>query len=206
MRTTLRRPEANAELVARARYDREAFGVIYDFYVRRVYAFCLTMMGDREDAKDATAETFELALRAIARYEDRGVPFSSWLLRITANVIGMRVRRSCGIIVLSEDNLPYVHQATRDSDAGAWVDQWERAERLQRHLAALPPDYRAVLIYRYWDDLTLAEVARRMGRSHAAIRQLVRRALIAIRERLAVDADGSQDDGQRAARHDGTRG
>ena len=178
--------EADADLIQRARHDRDAFGAIYDMYVRRVYAFCLATMNDREDAKDATAQTFESALRAIARYEDRGVPFSSWLLRIAANVIAMRARHRCGIIVLGENALRCTSCTAGDGDAAAWVERWERAERLQQHLAALPADYRMVLIYRYRDDLTLAEVAARMGRSHAAIRQLVRRALIAIRARLAV--------------------
>ncbi len=199
--------EADATLVQRARRDRDAFGAIYDMYVRRVYAFCLATMGDREDAKDATAQTFESALRAIARYEDRGVPFSSWLLRIAANVIAMRARHRCGIIVLGEDALRHArYVADGDGDAAAWVERWERAERLQRHLAALPADYRMVLIYRYRDDLTLAEVAVRMGRSHAAVRQLVRRALAAIRARLAMDRDEDEDNGPRPTRYDGTQG
>ena len=86
------RREADPELIARARHDRAAFAALYDLYVARVYAFCAVHSATREEAEDLTAQTFEQALGAIARYEERGQPFSAWLLRIAANAAANRAR------------------------------------------------------------------------------------------------------------------
>lgn len=80
----MQRREATADLVNRARrHDQDAFGELYDLYVDRVYAFrltythnChLTYTHNCHDAEDVTSHTFEQALVAIDRYEDRGTPF-----------------------------------------------------------------------------------------------------------------------------------
>src|SRR5579859_605724 len=99
-------PEAGADLVERARHDRAAFGEIYDLYVRRVYAFCLSHTGNKEVAEDVTSQTFERALGAIARYEHRGAPLSSWLFRIAANLIRDRGRRESRVVLLGDDPPP----------------------------------------------------------------------------------------------------
>src|SRR5579875_2887705 len=80
--------EADADLIARARHDRAAFGELYRLYVHRIYLFCLPHTGHHEMAEDLTSQTFERALRTIHRYEDRGTPFSRWLLRIASSALG----------------------------------------------------------------------------------------------------------------------
>jgi hypothetical protein len=82
------RSEAEPALIAQARHDRAAFAALYDLYVTRVYAFCAVHSTSREDAEDLTAQTFERALHAISHYEERGQPFSAWLLRIAAHAAG----------------------------------------------------------------------------------------------------------------------
>src|SRR5436309_2066983 len=91
---TGRRTQISSDVVERARHDRAAFGEIYDHYLPRVYAFCRLYSASEEDAEDLTAQTFEQALRAIQRYDQRGLPLSAWLLRIAANAAKDRSRRS----------------------------------------------------------------------------------------------------------------
>ena len=96
--------EADTALITRARADTAAFGEIYDLYVQRVFQFCVAHSRSREDAQDLTAETFTRALQALQRppgqpggYEDRGVPFSAFLLRIAARLaisLGERAART----------------------------------------------------------------------------------------------------------------
>ncbi len=183
-----RRPEAPPALVAQARTGRAAFGQIYDLYVRRVYAFCALGGRSREEAEDLTAQTFERALRAIGRYEERGAPFSAWLLRIAAHVVADRARRAEPL----DDAAPL-----NDDDDGAtadvgpdWVEEWELATWLRGHLAALPEDQRRVVGLRYYEDRSFGDVATRMDRSENAVKQLLRRALAAIRVRVHEEAVG----------------
>ena len=185
-----RRTEAPPALIAQARTDRAAFGQLYDLYVCRVYAFCALGGRSREEAEDLTAQTFERALRAIGRYEERGEPFSAWLLRIAAHVVADRARRAeplDGATSFGDDD----DGAGDAPDVGAdWVADWELATWLHRHLAALPEDHRRVVQLRYYDDRSFGDVAARMERSEGAVKQLLRRALAALRAQLHEEAQG----------------
>jgi len=179
-----RRAEAPPALVAQARTDRAAFGQLYDLYVRRVYAFCALGGRSREEAEDLTAQTFERALRAIDRYEERGAPFSAWLLRIAAHVVADRARRA-----------EPLDAAPLDDDDGAtadavpdWAEEWERATWLRGHLVTLPADQQRVVQLRYYEDRSFGDVAVRMDRSENAVKQLLRRALAAVRMRVHEEA------------------
>lgn len=183
------RAEAPATLIARARQDRAAFGTLYDLYFRRVYLFCALHSGTREEAEDLTAQTFERALRAIDRYEERGRPFSAWLLRIAAHAAADRARRAGPVTVRDDD--PAVEDEdrgrARQARAEGWVEEWERAAWLRAHVAALPDDQRRVVRLRYYGDQSFEHVATQMGRSEGAVKQLLRRALASLRARIQED-------------------
>src|SRR5207244_12775981 len=66
--------------------NREAFGRLYERHKPRVFRHAYFLTGDFVLAEDLTAQTFLNAFQAIPRYEPPGVPFVSWLLRITANL------------------------------------------------------------------------------------------------------------------------
>ena len=177
-------PEASSELVEHARLDRAAFGELYDLYVRRIYAFSLSQTRDRDEAEDVTAQTFERALNAIGRYEHRGTPFSSWLLRIAANILTDRGRRSGRVVLLGDSPTPEPAGtvATEDNPEAA-IERWERAEWLREQLATLAPDQQEAIRLRYWEGLSVAEVADRMGRNENAMKQLLHRAVTTLRSR-----------------------
>lgn len=200
------RAEASAELVAKARHDPQAFAALYTTYVHRIYAFCAAHTDQREQAEDFTALTFERALRHIGTYEDRGLPFSAWLLRIAAHIIAEWARRNKHGILM-QTSLP-------DDDAllgvdvspDQWVQYWEEADWLQARIDSLSPAQRTVLRLRYWDELPLRDVAARMGRNGAATRQLLRRALIALRVQLMAEGDGIDDGHAQRPEHAERRG
>jgi RNA polymerase sigma-70 factor (ECF subfamily) len=187
--------EASTALVDQARTSRAAFAEIYRLYVDRVFRFCRANTATVEQAEDLTEETFIKALDALVRpagqkgrYEDRGLPFSSWLLRIAANTIrdAWRSRKEW---VYSLDRAPEDDEEgegdplgdrlvdRRQVDPAAAVDDWDRAARLRACLALLPADYRQLLQLRFWDDCGWDDVARCMGRSAGAVKKLYARAL-----------------------------
>ncbi len=182
-----RRPEASAALIARARHDRAAFGDLYDLYFRRVYTFCALHSATREEAEDVAAQTFERALAHIGRYEERGAPFSAWLLRIAAHAAADRARRAVHAPVASAAAPHTEDVAAPERTAADEVEQWDLASWLDGHLAALPPAQRRVVRLRFYDGCSFAEVAERMGRSEGAAKQVLRRALGALRARLRAE-------------------
>ncbi len=206
------RTEASADLIARARHDRDAFGELYALYVHRIYAFCLMHTGHAQQAEDLTSSTFERALAKIDRYEDRGIPFSSWLLRIAANATAESARRA-GLgdgraIIFLDDMHP--RQDARvvawEDDPVQWVERWERAGCLDRYMATLPTDQRMALRLRYFEDRSLDDMAQTLNRNSKATRQRLHRAVSGLRNRMMLDEDGIDDDGPRAPRDIRRRG
>lgn len=173
--------EASAELIARARHDRAAFAEVYDLYLRRVYTFCLSRCRNSDEAEDLTAQTFERALHAIGRYDDRGKPLSSWLFTIAAHLVvdhaRERARNAGGDVSLD----------TRHDTGGgpeAQVAEWESDLEMRSLIATLPPEQQRALQLRYWQERSIAEVAREMGRNENAAKQLLHRAIRTLRLRL----------------------
>ncbi len=178
--------EVPPDVIIRSTYDRAAFAEVYDCYLPRVYAFCRKYSQTREDAEDLTAETFERALAAICRYEERGQPFSAWLLRIAKNAVIDRSRRS-GHSAPSSYNLSLLRQ-------DAILQDWEQAYWLHTHVTMLPEDQREVVRLRFYEDQRFADVAERMGRSEGATKQLLRRALKSLHGRITEEGAGDLSD------------
>ncbi len=186
-------------MIARARHDHAAFAALYDLYVARVYAFCAVHSASREEAEDLTAQTFERALGAIGRYEERGAPFSAWLLRIAANAAVNRGRRWAAVPLsragTAGDGDAAAAPEVEDTRAAGWVDEWERADWIEEHLAALSADGQQVVRLRFYDDLSFDAVAAQMGRSEGAVKQLLRRTLTALRGRIQQEEGRRDGDG-----------
>lgn len=175
------------ELVERAKTDREAFGVLYERYVARIYSYVYYRTGNHHDAEDLTAMVFYRALRHIQDYTERGVPFQAWLYRIAHNLVANwhrdRARRK--IIPLEEFTGP-----GPDSDR---PDQRieNRAERaaLLEVIRRLPEERQQLLILKFIERLPNAEIGAIMGRTEGAIKSLYHRTLIALREELGWQAE-----------------
>ena len=183
-----------AALVERARSDPEAFACLYDLYVERVYRYAYRRLGAHEDAEDVTAQTFYRALARLDRYEWRGLPFGAWLLRIAHNLVVDH--RRAGAAPLSLDGLRRDDPAGRPSLDPAGPDPAPESHLLAREEAdaawaavgALPPLQRRAVTLRFGRDLSHAEVGAIIGRSEAATKQLIYRAMKTLRERLGNES------------------
>ncbi len=82
-----------AALVEAARHDRQAFGLLYDRHFDAIYHYVAARVEDDAVAEDLAGAVWERALRAIERYELRGVPFLAWLYRIAGHVVANHHRR-----------------------------------------------------------------------------------------------------------------
>jgi RNA polymerase sigma-70 factor (ECF subfamily) len=157
-------------LIEAAQRDRRHFAQLYENNFDRVYAFIASRTRDRAEAEDLTSEVFRQALAKLDRFEWRGVPFASWLIRIAANAISDRY------------SLPVHHYEIQSDFAEQSIDSGaERRAMLAQLLDRLPHDQRTVLTRRFLDGRSIAEIARELRRSEGAIKQLQFRALQSLR-------------------------
>lgn len=159
-------------LVAAAQRDPARFGELYERNFERVYAFVARRVRNRAEAEDVTSEVFRSALQNIGRYESRGVPFAAWLYRIAANEMADRARRARREAPLENVDEPSVHEDV------------EQRALLYRLVDALPPAQRQVIVQRFAEQRSISEIARQMGRSEGAIKQLQFRAMEALRAQV----------------------
>jgi RNA polymerase sigma-70 factor (ECF subfamily) len=171
--------EDERSLVERARSDPEAFGLLYDRYVAGVYRFARSRLPDDAAAEDVTAEAFLKALRGLGSYRDQGRPFGCWLYRIAGNVVADHFRHEPASLQLG-DHLPSggvstEEQAIRNDEIGR---VWYAVEKL-------PAQQRMAMILKFRDDRSLPEVGALMGKSEAAAKLLIYRAMVRLRSELA---------------------
>jgi RNA polymerase sigma-70 factor (ECF subfamily) len=89
-------------LVEAAQKDPSRFGDLYEIHFAQVYSFIMRRVGNRATAEDLTSDAFRKALEYLPRFEWRGAPFASWLLRIAANVVADQSSRSSREVALPE--------------------------------------------------------------------------------------------------------
>ena len=127
-------------------------------------------------AQDLTSDVFHKALASIQSFEWRGVPFAGWLLRIAANMIVDRSKRS-GREVSGPDDLP-------DPGTQPNLEEIDQHARLFRLVEQLPADQRRVIGMRFAEEKSIREIATELGRSEGAVKQLQFRALQNLRARM----------------------
>jgi RNA polymerase sigma-70 factor (ECF subfamily) len=170
-------------LVQEAKTDPEAFGHLYERYVDKIYNYVYYRTGNHHDAEDLTAKVFCQALNHIARYVQRGAPFSSWLYRIAHNLVANWHRDRSRRNIVSLDVLAVVGQRGQDGpfQQAAWSEQ---RESLLAAIRQLPDDRQELLILKFVEHLPNAEIGQIMGRSEGAIKSLYHRTLISLRQEL----------------------
>ena len=151
---------------------RARFAKLYEQNFERVYAFAARRVRDRAEAEDVVSEVFYKALKGIDGYEERGVPFVAWLYTIARNVVCDRARHAG-----REEPLD-----NRDEPSSS--DDVERRALLFRLVETLPTAQRDVLVARFAEQRSIADVARQLGRSEGAVKQLQLRAIEALRTQV----------------------
>lgn len=164
--------------------DKEAFGALYDRHVVRVYRHLYYMVGNAAEAEDLTAQAFLQAWQSIDRYEIRGAPFVSWLLRIAHN-LGVSYLRSRKESAQLPETL-VDHGSQRNPETA--VQQRLEGERVREAILRLRDEQRQVIILRFVEDLEYREVAEIVGKSVAAVRVIQHRALNALRKQMERDS------------------
>jgi RNA polymerase sigma-70 factor (ECF subfamily) len=162
---------------------------LYERHGSRIFAFCLSRLGTREEAEDATQTTFLNAFRSL-----RGglVPAFelAWLFRIADNVC--RDRRKAA---WRRNRLEAAHDLAELQDVLAAPERGsEGLDGLGDALASMPERQRRAILLREWQGLSYGEIAAELGVSRAAVETLIFRA----RRSLARGLDETRQGGRRA--------
>ena len=163
-------------LVEAAQRDPARFGDLYDIHFERIYAYIARRVRDRDTAEDLTSDVFHRALANLPNYEWRGAPFGAWLMRIAANALVDRSKRTAREVSMAQDAL--------ETSPPPDLEAIENRGRLFRLVNQLPEDQRHVIFNRFVEQMSIRETAERLGKTEGAVKQLQFRALQTLRAQM----------------------
>jgi RNA polymerase sigma-70 factor (ECF subfamily) len=196
---------SEAEAIRRAcNGDRSAFECLYGIHSRRVYALCLRMLGNAADAEDLTQETFLLLLRKIHTFRGESA-FSTWLHRLAANLVLMRLRKkSPPIFSIEATSDPDDETFSPSIDIGApdlLLEGSVDRINLERCIQQLPAGYRTIFVLHDIQGYEHNEIAEILGRSVGDSKSQLHKARTRLREQLQEhQRDKARDERLAAAR------
>ena len=151
--------------------DTAAFTTLVDRHAAACTRFATRMLGNREDAEDATQETFLRAYRSLARYEERQT-FRTWLFQILINRCRTAaVRRQRRHRMFLVDDTAIATASVRPA-----VDAGDLRAELKRAIDALDPDQREAFLLKHVEQLSYDEMAAATGIGVSALKMRVKRA------------------------------
>jgi RNA polymerase sigma-70 factor, ECF subfamily len=158
----------------------EYFSILYERYVTRIYNYIYYRTGNQFEAEDLTERVFYRALGRIGSYKNMGVPFSAWLYRIAHNLVANWHRDNSRRheVPLEDFGQNIGHDEHPESSL---ITNMEN-EELIKTLRQLPAERQQLIILKFVEDLSNAEIAIIMGRSEGAIKSLYHRTLLALRK------------------------
>ena len=188
---------ADAQLVRRAvRRDERAFAAIFRRYHQEIYRFCLVLLANQEDARDALQNTMVKALQALPG-EKRSIQLRPWLYQVAHNE-SVEIMRGRGRTAPIDPEL--VDPAAEIAETAA---ERERLRQLLRDLDDLPERQRAALVLRELGGLEFAQIGEFFGGSEAVARQAVYEARLSLRSLEAGRAMSCEEIMHRLSNADG---
>jgi RNA polymerase sigma-70 factor (ECF subfamily) len=159
--------------------DREALRYLYVQYADNVYGYVASLLRDEHDAEDVTQQVFAKLMVVLPRYEERGVPFSAWILRVAHNaaVDAIRQRRA-----VPYDEVRETHHFESDAE--------DRVLSIKEALGALPEDQREVVVLRHMLGLSPREIAEKLGKTEPSVHGLHHRGRGALKAALIERGSG----------------
>ncbi|MFN2190061.1 MAG: RNA polymerase sigma factor [Candidatus Promineifilaceae bacterium] len=157
--------------------DRESFGKLIGAYQTPVFNLAYRMLGNADEAEQASQEAFIRAWTRLDRY-DPAHKFSTWLLSITSNYCIDQIRKRRALLLSIDEPMPAHPALMSEQETGpeARAAQTEQQIIVQNLLETLPVDYRQAVVLRYWYDMSYEEIADVMETTVSAIKSRLFRA------------------------------
>jgi RNA polymerase sigma-70 factor (ECF subfamily) len=176
-------------IIRAARGDQDAFSVLYQRYVRRIYNYIFYRTGSQHDAEDLTEKVFFRALNHIQNYNHRGLPFSAWLYRIAHNLVAnwYRDTKRKNEVPLEDHEFNLKHHEQPEHS----MVKTQEVEALLGVIRKMPAERQTLLILKFVEGFSNEEIAQIMGKTEGAIKSLYHRTLISLRDDMSPDHEES---------------
>jgi RNA polymerase sigma-70 factor (ECF subfamily) len=159
--------------------DAEAFAALYDAYISQIYKFVYYKTLHQETAEDISAEVFIKAWRKLSQFKDGS--FVAWLYTIARHAVIDYYRRH------------HEHQDIDDcwdlkdgTDFLGMIDQGLNLEKMKVALQSLRSEDREILIMRFWQELSFAEISQLLNKREGAVKMSCARALERLRAKMPL--------------------
>jgi RNA polymerase sigma-70 factor, ECF subfamily len=169
--------------------DETAFQTLYDRHKRRVYSLCLRMTANTAEAEDLTQEAFLQLYRKIGTFRGESA-FSTWLHRLSVNVVLMHLRKkNLPVVSLEEttqpgeEDTPKKDFGTEDLSLAGSIDRLQ----LQKAVDDLPPGYRTIFVLHDIEGYEHNEIAGIVGCSIGNSKSQLHKARMKLRDLLKMN-------------------
>lgn len=168
-------------LINNAKRDSAMFRPLYDNYYESVFRFIYQRTGNETVSEELTSEVFYKALQNIKKYEHRGLPFSSWLLRIAHNesVQYFRKNQKSRVVKLESDHLQNLVDIPKEDDAYA-----KYKPLLLKAMEGLKIEDVQLIEMRFFENRPFKEIAEILNKSESAIKMKLYRLLEKLKEKI----------------------
>jgi len=171
---------ADAALVRAAQSgDARAFGELYERYRQPLYRYCLARSESPHEAEDLVSDVFLKAMESLARYRDQGLPFIAFLYRVARNAAIDRSRKNKGSSLFEMTVEP-----RSAADVEGDVARSQELDAILRAMRKIKPEYREVILLRFVEGYSAADVAKLLDKAEKAVWNLQQRGLERLRGEL----------------------
>jgi RNA polymerase sigma-70 factor (ECF subfamily) len=171
------------DVVSRAvKGEGEAFAQLYEEHFDKVYRYIHLRLGNQAESEDLTQDVFIKALEAIGSYKWRSLPFASWLFRIAHNKVIDYLRKQGKVEKVALEDVTLA----AESDPVRITERNIEIGRLVENIKNLSPAQREVISLRFGAELSIAEVAKILGKSPGTVKALQYNGVVALRNMLSV--------------------
>jgi len=182
--------EDEIALINAAKNDPVAFGELYKQYVDRIYNYIYFRCGSVKDAEDLTEKVFFKAMSHIKGYKHMGLPFSAWLYRIAHNLVANYHRDRSRKKEISLEDIPGQVFPQMRSNPEKRVEEMQEVQDLMFTIRKLAPIRQELLLLKFVDRLSNAEIGKILRKSEGAVKSLYHRTLVELRELMDTEEEG----------------
>lgn len=159
--------------------DMEAFSCLVSEYKRLVFNLCLRMLGDRDEADDASQEAFIKIYKGLKSYNGQN-KFTTWALKIASNTCIDFIRKRKVQMVPIED----YELAGESSPEKSYINQ-ETKKDIENAVKSLPEKYRIMIVYYHFMNLSYQEICGILGEPMTIVKNRLYRARLMLRDNLS---------------------
>lgn len=160
--------------------DADAFGLLYDGYIERIYRYIYFRVTDEVTAEDLTSQVFSKAWENLDRYKPSGAPFIAWLYTIARNAVIDHFRTRKETVALDE----VASLSSGGPSPDDVVELHFETEALREALQSLTDEQQQVVVLKFIAGMTTDEIAKQLGKRPSAIRALQMRGLQALARQM----------------------